>query len=147
MLTPDENRSLAGNLRWGLRWGMFAAALFTGMAALPALLRFVTRTTEVDGHPTPPFVHLVAVYCVAGLSAGIVGGVMRPLLRWWIGRRVVAMLALVPASFAVHWAMYPNAAWDAQDMNNVLGFAAVYGFMLSFAIGDWPFGPNPRNGL
>lgn len=143
MRNTNEDRSFTGNLRWGIRWGVFIAAAFACMAAVPALLRFVTRMNKVNGHAVPPFLHLVALYIVAGISAGLIAGTLRPLLRWWLGRRVVAMLATVPASFALDWSMYPDAAWHARNVESILGFAAVYGFMMSFAFGDWPFGPNP----
>lgn len=145
MWNTDEDRSFTGNLRWGIRWGLFIAASFACMAAVPAFLRFVTGMNKVDGRVVPPFVHLLALYVVAGISAGLIGGTLRPLLRWWLGRRIVAMLATVPASFAFNYSMYPDVAWHARNLESILGFAAVYGFMMSFAFGDWPFGPNPRN--
>ena len=134
-----EKSSAMQNIRWGVRWGRYGAAGFAAIAAIPAFLRFVSGTTSIESYRAPAFWELCAVYLGAGIFAGVVFGLLRPLLRWWVGRRLVSILAAAPLGFCMRLMAYPGDPWNAATVRSDLMFAVVWGFMVSFANGDWPF--------
>lgn len=123
--------------------GVYCGVCFSCVAVVPVLLRWMVPAADVK--PLPPFWLMVVVYITAGGVAGTLFGTMLPLLRWWVGRRVVSILAAVPFAFAMAASM-DGVASARADARSILTFAAIYGFALSFALeGIFPeFRPRLR---
>lgn len=134
------------DLHWGIRWGIYGAVFFTGLAAIPALLRFLLNVEEVDGHRLPSFPVIIGLYLFGGVFGGAIVGLLRPLARSWWGMRLVGIVAAVPFCFAVSVAL-SGLSWTQENPDFVIEFAIFWGFAMSFAPGDqpkfeWPWSPR-----
>lgn len=131
--------SVRENVRWGVRWGLYGALFFTGLAAVPALLRTLLPAELVDGR-LPSLPVLVGVYIIGGLTGGVIVGLVRPWMRWWIARRLAGIVVAIPISFAVSYAI----SGAVTDVRTTLEFAGIWGFVMSFVVEEDPLAPFRR---
>lgn len=124
------------NVQWGVLWGLYLAAAFTVIAAIPALIRAVTGPAT-GWQKGVTFLEIIGVYLFGGVVAGAIVGLLRGATKWWLGRRVVGIIASVPIMFAVRVAVYGPHGWTRADVENWLLTAVIWGIAMSFAPEPW----------
>lgn len=87
-------RRLPGDIAWGVSWA-FALAVLAWV--LSAIIVGVTNARRGDG-VLGPVGWIAAFYALGAAFAGVIVGLMRPLLRTPLGAGVCGMLASVPLS-------------------------------------------------
>lgn len=134
------NGSLRTNLAWGTKWGLGFAAGFTLLSAVPAVIRALVGT-DIWWQKGLSFLSIVGVYVFSGILGGIIVGLLRGILRWWWGRRLVGAIIGVPFGFAVRTMVH---GWSGPaDLHIWLIAGAAWGVMMSFipepdAQKNWP---------
>lgn len=99
------------NLLWGVRWGL----AFGSVYAVWAGVLFVFRgAAPFQSHEVTVW-EAVAVYLVGGVAAGGLMGLLRPLVRWWIGAMLVGMIASVPILLGIAGTATNIAAGETLD--------------------------------
>ncbi len=127
---------------WGLRWGFILAIGFTLLSSLvliPGAILLVLALLSGDlqvGEPWDPRIKAilwaVPIYFTAGPAGGLVVGLLHGFTRWWIGRRIVAMLATLPGAFLTGYLVLGFREWSAREVAVCTLFAVIWGGMMSF---------------
>ncbi len=131
-----RRNSIRQNLSWGIRWGLIFATGFTVLGLIPALIRAFSPPGSF-GEQTLSFAGIVASYFFGGVAGGIVVGLLRDLMKWWLGRRIIGIAAAVPFIFAVRVLVEGHDAWTLEDVAPWIFAAVVYGVAMSFAPEPW----------
>ena len=121
-----------GNVAWGVAWGLFLAACFTVIAAVPALIRALIGPAHA-WQKGLTFFAIIGVYLFGGIFGGAVVGVLRPVSRWWVGRRLIGVVVAVPVTIAIRYAVYGWRPWSEAELENWTFTAIVWGLAMSFA--------------
>jgi hypothetical protein len=131
MMSIDSK--LAKRLVWGCLWGV-------GMATWFSLIACVIYTVAGQQHrvmPTPLAV-AIASYFVAGIAAGMVVGLLRPLGQWWWGAALIGTLAALIAGIVGGVAVGGGfTGWDAGDLANAALYALLVGPTAGILIRRW----------
>ena len=132
MNSPEPiSYSLRTNLTWGFHIGLLFAAGATALGVVPALVRAFVEA-GVWWQKGLSFVTVIGIYVAGGLSAGLIIGLLRGLTRYWLGRRLVGMIAAVPVMLLVAYTVVGVREWDASTLLVWLQTAAIWGFVMSF---------------
>lgn len=129
-------RAAGRNIRWGVIWGFGIAVALSLVAITWGGLRAVL----LPDTEWPKGVHLlgiIGVYLFGGLVAGGLVGLLRPALRWWLGRRIVGIFVAVPIMFGVRTAVSGLGGWTRLEAENWLITAVIWGFIMSFGPERW----------
>lgn len=114
--------SFLRNLRWGIANGLGGAAAFSGIVLIISLLRGSTQFVQYGATTWS----IIGSYFAAGLIAGVVLGLLRPLAKYWLGTLITATLCSICVVGAIGYAM------DGQlDVEMALTLGAMYGVMVS----------------
>jgi len=129
---PDPTwRNTPANIVLGIKGGVTIAILCTAMATIVLVLTLsdpfeVYRTTFVKG---------IAAYFAGGIVAGAIGGVLRPLTRWPMGKFFVGALMGVMAVTALRIAQDGWHFWGPHDPLYAAIFAVI-GIVVAFVPRD-----------
>ncbi|HEX6964639.1 MAG TPA: hypothetical protein VF166_02495 [Gemmatimonadaceae bacterium] len=99
VVRPTRHRSLGQDLRWGIRWGLATALLFSLYALGIFVFASVGARTNYFASNSPWLV--VVSYFAGGIGGGVIAGLLRPLARWALGTMVMGILAAFPVYGAV----------------------------------------------
>jgi hypothetical protein len=124
--------TILGNVAWGIVWGLFLAACFTVIAAVPALIRALIGPAYA-WQKKLTFLAIIGVYLSSGIAGGAVVGLLRPLSRWWMGRRLIGVVVAVPITIAIRYAVYGWQPWSAPELEKWTFTAVIWGLAMSFA--------------
>jgi len=144
---------VGANIIWGIRGGLFIAAILCSLAAIPLLLIFLlvllTYASHWTGIATSFFVretiglglHTLLVfplYLIAGTVGGTIVGILRPLTQWRLGATFLGMVC----GTIGYWCMGPVVAvfteLDVLSMEHLLvslGLGSIVGGGAMFA--EW----------
>ncbi|HEX5438980.1 MAG TPA: hypothetical protein VFW98_17645 [Gemmatimonadaceae bacterium] len=107
---------LLQNLGWGVRWGLKFAVVYSAFA----LIALLFGGAAVFQHSGTTFVFAIGLYFAAGLVAGAIVGVLRPVTRGPIGAAIVGVIAAIPicvlTRFSIDrspWTIADTIAWSA----------------------------------
>lgn len=95
MPEEPERRSVRADIRWGVELGLVMAAGLVMLAAIPALVWALTSEGTLVQRVLF-YLGILGLYPAAGVIGGAVVGSMRPLLRFWIVRRMAGILVMIP---------------------------------------------------
>lgn len=113
------------SVRWGLEWGIGMAVVFSLFVIVQSLLRgsFYYERYSISTWT------IVGAYAVAGITAGIVAGVLRPMTARRAGAILLGMLVGVVvygivgiAMFGLHWAAAVSALVAGSLVGGMLGW-------------------------
>ena len=124
--------SALGNVVWGAAWGLFLAACFTVIAAVPALIRAFTGPAHV-WQKGLSFFAIIGVYLFGGIIGGALVGLLRPVSRWWVGRRLIGVVVAVPVGIAIRYTVYGWHSWTTTELENWTITTIIWGLAMSFA--------------
>jgi hypothetical protein len=114
------------NVRWGVRGGLFFGLAYSAIALVLYALRG-RESFEANGVTLGS---LVAAYVLGALAAGIVVGLLRPLLRWQLGAMAVGVAAAVPACVGIGLARFGAfSGWSGADMGTVVVMGVMFGML------------------
>jgi hypothetical protein len=115
------------DIRWGAGWGLFGGFMYMGFAAVVVYgLKGGFETAPAGVTP----LKLFGLYPFAGLTAGLVGGLLRPYTKSRRGAMAVGMVAAVPLTIgAVLLTEGPVSSWYAPEWFGVIGGAILLGGM------------------
>lgn len=122
----------------GVKIGLAAGAAF-GIIALPfALFGALTGNRGGTVAGSWSFGTTLVLYLAGGVLGGALVGLIWPIRRWWVGRRILGWLAVLPISLGTGRIVCGEAGWSADgtwcDPRVWLFSALVYGVCLSFVI-------------
>jgi hypothetical protein len=124
--TAENAHELRANVGWGLRGGLLVAAVFSGWAAVVYVISS-GGSFEERGISLP---EIVSAYAAAGVAAGLLVGMLRPLTRTRAGAYFVGYLAGCIVFVALLWAVAgPPTTWNAVHWLGILFVScfAAYG--------------------
>jgi len=129
-------RILWKNVQWGVVWGLGTAAFLTLVAAPFSVARWLFSLDSASARGLP-FLRILIVYLIGALAGGALLGAMRPILRWWAGRRTVGMLVGIPVAFSVRLVVYGPDGWSSMEVEKWLVTGLIWGFVMSFGPENW----------
>jgi len=130
----SSRRALLDNVRFGVGRGLRLAVGFAAISTVSGLLGLGL------GRPTAnPFVSLHITYIVglechliAGLVAGAIGGVMRPLSRWLGGALLIGAVAGAITAIVFSVGEYGRNFWNPDARGIDLVFACIGAGMAAY---------------
>ena len=122
---------LRHNVAKGARWGLFFGAGFWVLGLVPALARAVAAPDQPWARSMTVF-YLLGFYVLAGLCAGSLVGVLLPLSRWWVGRRILGIVAFVPVTLMSAYALVGVRRWDMETTLTWVISGVIVGLAMSF---------------
>lgn len=135
----DKPTSRWRDVRWGVLWGLYLAAFFTVVAFVPATIRaIISPGTWVSKSVT--FLEIIALYLCGGMMSGAIVGLLRNAARWWIGRRMIGIVAAIPIMLGVRIVVFGPVHWTRQDLVDWFLVAVIWGVAMSFAPEPWARG-------
>jgi integral membrane sensor domain MASE1 len=79
------------------------------------------------------FLAIIGVYLFGGFVGGAVVGLLRPVSRWWVGRRLMGVVVAVPITLGIRYAVYGWHPWSGTELENWTFTAVIWGLAMSFA--------------
>lgn len=129
-------KTLRSNVLWGVTWGLGVAVVLTIVAAPFSLLRWVSAA-ESSFKPSLSFLGIIAVYLFGAVVGGTTLGMLRPILRWWVGRRIAGVIIGIPIVFSIRIAIYGLADWSRDEVETWVITAVIWGGIMSFGPEHW----------
>lgn len=127
-----HQNTLPGRIVWGVAWGLFLAVAFTILGAILALIRALVGPAH-GWQAGLSYLSVIGFYLVAGVVGGALVGLLYPLTRWWIGRRVAGIVVAVPITIAVRYTVYGPGLWTEAELQKWVVTALIWGLAMSFA--------------
>lgn len=124
-----------------LRWGIAQGASFAAIASITVSV-FEIPQWHIYG---PHLWVVVGTYFAAGVGAGAVVGVLRPLTRHLIGALVIGIIAAVPVAIAVSLAA-SSPKWGPIEWGFVRFFAVFCGPLGGFIRWKQTWGRSASDG-
>jgi hypothetical protein len=111
---------IAANIRWGLRGGLWVAAVLSGYVVMLYVARgsapFVANSTTLP--------QVLLLYAAGGLAGGILVGLLRPLTRWRAGAVFTGVLTAALVYDGAIRAV--TGSWvDFRSSVDLVGFAIM----------------------
>jgi hypothetical protein len=98
----------SSNVRTGLEWGLYFAAVFVVLATPVAVM----KGSDLKERYHVTYLGLVSIYLFGGLTGGLVAGLLLPLCRWTVGAMLVGFVAILPVGFLVSLVITPAEKWS-----------------------------------
>jgi len=114
---------LLKNLRWGVFWGACGAVFYGAYAVLLYLFAgaqaFSSKGATLGG--------TLGAYALGGVGAGVVLGLLRPLVRWWWGAALVGFFCAIPVWLGGLLAIQSFTPPSRDDLYMVLILSGISG--------------------
>lgn len=106
--------------------------LFGGIFSVWALILSLFQGFEIHlrGGVTVAVTHVIGVYLLGGLAAGIIVGVFFPLVRWVWGAALVGVIAALPFSVGVMASLNGFSEWTTTHTLAVAIMAPIFGIFV-----------------
>jgi hypothetical protein len=121
--SQEERPSLADNILWVIRWGITCAALFSIYVGV----LFAIGHAELAETYGMTVGAIMVGYFAAGLVAGTVVGILRPLTRWIFDASLVGFVAGVGVAAALVIGEQSIADWSRAEIIKVLVLGTLWG--------------------
>ncbi len=118
---------------WGLRWGLYYAAVLAAWITLIRLLRG-TEPLERQG---VTFVEVLVLYALGGPITGALVGILLPFTKSGMGAALVGIVAAIPVSVATIWTVADIPTWTRFHTFATIGMAVFGGAMCGFMFRAW----------
>lgn len=122
---------LGANVLKGTGWGLFFGMGFWFLGLVPALARAL-RPSDEPWLRSVSLLDLLGLYLAAGLLAGTLVGALLPLSRWWLGRRLLGVVAFIPVTLMSAHALVGVRIWDAETTTTWVASGVIVGLVMSF---------------
>lgn len=129
-VNSTEAGSLSQNLRWGLRFGLFIAAIFVILATGAVLVGGSLTFRIGDSTIFASYLREVVGEICAGVVGGLIVGALRPLLRTAGAAAGVGFVAALGVTLVIEIDLYGIPHWQVDDMAFIVAFAAFTGPVL-----------------
>ena len=128
--------TLRKNVKWGVSWGLGAAIVLTLLAAPFSFFRWLS-VSAVAAPGSLSFLRIVAMYLFSAIMGGTLLGLLKPLLSWWIGRRIVGVVVGIPLAFGIRLMVHGPDGWSQEEVENWLITGVIWGLIMSFGPETW----------